>query len=61
MDSFEKFNDKQLPLKDDFHSILNDGHITNKQYEHAQNIWKTFNMKTMGYYHLKTDILLKLA
>ena len=61
MDSFEKFHEKQLPSKKDFYSILYDEHVTNEQYNHAQNVWKTFNLKTMGDYHdlyLKSDILL---
>ena len=61
MDSFNKFNETQLPNKKDFFSILNNEHITHEQYNHAQNIWKTFNIKTMGDYHdlyLKSDILL---
>ena len=28
MDSFEKFNQTELPTRDDFYSILNDQHIT---------------------------------
>lgn len=35
-----KFNDTQLPLKDDFFSILTDKGITGKSYSHAQNVWK---------------------
>ena len=57
MDSFEKFNEK-LPPKEEFYSILNDEHITDK---HAQTVWNTFNLKNMGEYHdlyLKSDILL---
>ena len=60
MDSFDKFN-KQLPSKEDFYSILNDEHITYEAYQHAQNVWNTFNLKNMGEYHdlyLKSDILL---
>ena len=60
MDSFDKFNEK-LPSKEDFYSILNDEHITDDQYKHAQNVWNTFNLKCMGEYHdlyLKSDILL---
>ena len=60
MDSFEKFNEK-LPSKEDFYSILNDEHISDKDYAHAQNVWNTFNLKNMGEYHdlyLKSDILL---
>ena len=60
MDSFDKFNEK-LPPKEEFYSILNDEHISDKDYEHAQNVWDTFNLKNMGEYHdlyLKSDILL---
>ena len=60
MDSFDKFNEK-LPPKEEFHSILNDEHISDEDYKHAQNVWKTFKLKTMGEYHdlyLQSDILL---
>ena len=60
MDSFDKLNEK-LPTKEDFFSILNNEHITNEDYQHAQTVWETFKLKTMGEYHdlyLKSDILL---
>lgn len=60
MDSFEKFNDQQLPPKDQFYSILKEG-ISNEQYRHAQKVLNVFEMKTMGDYHdlyLKSDVLL---
>ena len=60
MDSFDKFNEK-LPLKEEFYSILNDEHISDEEYKHAQNVWNIFNLKTMGEYHdlyLQSDILL---
>ena len=61
MDCFDRFNESQLPKKQDFYSILNNEHISDEQYKHAQNVWDTFNLKTMGDYHdlyLKSDILL---
>ena len=61
MDSFDRFNETKLPVQQYFYSILNNEHISDEQYKHAQNVWNTFNLKTMGDYHdlyLKSDILL---
>ena len=61
MDSLEKFNQTELPTKDQFYSILNDQHITDDEYDHAKKVWKTFKIKTMGEYHdlyLGSDVLL---
>ena len=61
MDCFDRFNETKLPVQQDFYSILNNEHISDEQYKHAQNVWNTFNLKTMGDYHdlyLKSDILL---
>ena len=61
MDSFDKFNKTELPTKEEFYSILNDEHISDEDYCHAENVWNTFKLQTMGEYHdlyLKSDILL---
>ena len=61
MDSFQKFEETELPTQEQFYSILNNEHILTDDYQHAQNVWKTFNMKNMGDYHdvyLKADVLL---
>ena len=61
MNSFEKFEDSRLPKKEDFFSIMNNEHITDKEYQHAQNVWNEFGLSSMGEYHdlyLKSDILL---
>ena len=61
MSSFEKFNETELPTKEEFFSILSNEHITDGDYQHAQNVWKTFKLKNMGEYHdlyLTSDILL---
>ena len=61
MDCFDRFNETKLPVQQDFYSILNNEHTSDKQYKHAQNVWDTFNLKTMGDYHdlyLKSDVLL---
>ena len=57
----ERFNDQQLPSKEEFYSILTDEGISDEQYQHAQKVWNKLHMKTAGGYHdlyLKSDILL---
>ena len=51
MDSFEKFNQTELPAKEHFYRILNNQHMTNNEYDHAKKVWKAFKIKTMGEYH----------
>ena len=47
MDSFNRFSEKKLLNKDDFYRILNDEHISDKQYVHAIKVWNTFKLKNM--------------
>ena len=61
MNSFEKFENGRLPKKEDFFSVMNNEHITDEEYQHAQNVWNEFGLLSMGEYHdlyLKSDILL---
>ena len=61
MNSFKKFEDDKLPKKEDFFSIMNNKHITDEEYQHAENVWDKFGLSSMGEYHdlyLKSDILL---
>ena len=61
MDSFAKFNQTELPNKDQFYSILNDQQVTNDEYDHDNKVWNTFMIKTMGEYndlYLVSDVLL---
>ena len=61
MDDEEKMNYPCLPAKESFYSSLTLEGITEEDYSHAQNVWKTFKMKTMKDYHdlyLKSDVLL---
>ena len=51
MDSFDKFNETELPKQKDFYSILNDENISDDQYKHAKNVWSTFNLKSIREYH----------
>ena len=60
MTDFSKLSVTSLPPKA-FYSQLNDSHISDEDYEHAQKVWETFGCKTMRDYHdlyLKTDVLL---
>ena len=59
--SIDKFSETQLPPKLAFYSRLNDEHISEEDYQHALNVWNTFNCKTIRDYHdlyLKSDVLL---
>ena len=61
MDSEEKFNDTKLPPREAFYSKLSGKGITEKDYEHAGNVWNIFKMKTFKEYHELyniTDVLL---
>ena len=61
MDTEEKFNDTKLPPPQAFYSKLSGKGITNKNYKHACNVWKTFKMETFKDYHKLynvTDVLL---
>ena len=61
MTDFSKLSATSLPPKEVFYSQLTNSHITDKDYEHAQKVWKAFDCKTMRDYHdlyLKTDVLL---
>ena len=61
MDQFKKFDLPSLPSRDDFFNILTGEAVSDEDYAHAQLVWNTFQMKTMGEYHdlyLKTDVLL---
>ena len=61
MNGFEKFSERHLPPKKYFYSKLNDCGITDKEYQHAERIWKELKIKNLGEYHdlyLKSDVLL---
>ena len=59
--AFEKFNEEQLPSKEQFYSRLSKEDITNDDWNKAKQIRKHFNIKNMGVCHdlyLQTDVLL---
>ena len=51
MEIMSKFDEKELPTIDNFHSKLNCLGISTKDYAHAKKLWKLFNIKDMGEYH----------
>ncbi len=60
-DSHEKFTEKKLPSKKCFFNKLYNCHITDEQYNHALNVWKTFECHNLGEYsdlYLKSDVLI---
>ena len=68
VNSYEKFKHPSLPEKKYFYSSLrdgkrdnNNGHISDEQYLHLQNVWDSFNSNTFKDFHdhyLKKDVLL---
>ena len=61
MDSWEKFDEFQLPLKHKFFSTLTDSEIIDDDYDHAQRVFYLMEMESLRDYHdfyLLTDVLL---
>ena len=61
VDSFDRLAESLLPPKEAFYSKLNDEHISDEDYEHAQKGWEAFDCKTLKDYHdiyLESDVLL---
>ncbi len=61
MTDFSKLSATSLPPKEAFYSQLTESGISDKDYDHAEKVWSTFNCETMRDYHdlyLKTDVLL---
>ena len=61
IDSWEKFNETELPPKKDFYSSLNLENIIDEDYTDAQKIWDVFGIKNLGEYHdlyVQSDTLL---
>ena len=61
MNSSEKLKETQLPSKETFYSRLHNEGISDENYAHAKNVWKTFEMKNLEDYHNlynQVDVLL---
>ena len=61
VDGPDKLLDSELPSRDKFYNRLTDTECSVEDYEHAQNVWNKFKMKSLREYHdlyMKTDVLL---
>ncbi|XP_031355178.1 uncharacterized protein LOC116179519 [Photinus pyralis] len=61
MDSWEKFNETNLPEKIQFYSKLRQSHISDQEYSHARNVWRKFETQNLGQYsdlYLMSDVLI---
>ena len=61
VNSWDRFNETQLPPIDLFYSNLNMSSISEEDYQHTQRVWKEFGIHNLGDYHdlyLRTDVVL---
>lgn len=61
VDSWEKYEETQLPDRSNFFNKLTSESITNEDYNHALKVWEKFGIKNLGEYtelYLKCDVLL---
>ena len=61
VNSWDRFNETQLPPISVFYSNLNMSLISEEDYQHAQRVWKEFGIRDLGDYHylyLRTDVAL---
>ena len=65
VDCIKKLNDRSLPPKKAFCSKLTGVGITDEDYQHAQTVWKKFNIESMkdnhNLYNLSDVLLLVLG
>ena len=61
VNSWDRFNETQLPPIDAFYSNLNMSSISEDDHQHAQRVWEEFEIHNLGDYHdlyLRTDVVL---
>ena len=51
MDGWNKFNETSIPSEESFYSNLTVENITETDYIHANNVFKTFKLNNLGDYH----------
>ena len=60
INSWDRFEETQLPPISAFYSNLNMSSISEEDYQHAQQVWKEFGILNLGDYHdlyLRTDVV----
>ena len=61
MSDWSKMDETELPSKEAFYSKLSESNISDGEYEHALQVWQSFDCQTLGDYHdlyMLTDVLL---
>ena len=61
VNSWDRFEETQLPPISVFYSNLDMSSINEEDYQHTQRVWKEFGIHNLGYYHylyLRTDVVL---
>ncbi|CAH1104394.1 unnamed protein product [Psylliodes chrysocephalus] len=61
IDTIEKLKENQLPSKDKFYNTLTSEHISDEDFERAQEVWDIFKCQSLSDYamlYLKSDVLL---
>ena len=61
INSWDRFEETQLPPISAFYSNLNMSSISEEDYQYAQRVWKGFGIHNLGDYHdlyLRTDVVL---
>ena len=61
MDGWDKFNETSIPSKESFYSNLTMENISETDYRHANNVFKTFKLNNLGDYYdlyVQSDTLL---
>ncbi|XP_014478544.1 PREDICTED: uncharacterized protein LOC106746452 [Dinoponera quadriceps] len=61
IDSAARLTETELPSRDAFYSSLSDEIVSEADYEHAETVWRRFDVPNLGEYSdlcLKTDVML---
>ena len=61
IDNVDRLRETCLPPRESFYSSLTGDTVSESDYAHATNVWRTFSIETLGQYsdlYLKTDVLL---